>query len=139
MTPKTQKTQLEKAPEQKPFLESDYFLGLCEIASCCMTGKEIFIPAKSKGIFNSLFFRRIFAKGETKNGGYIVGDFNTQNKFLYEYDTESGTYTTKKEKNIAVFANNVKALNDGTREFTIFSLVKVADNSKQSLNELLSI
>lgn len=136
MTKKT--TTLEFAPAQVPFLQSDYFIGMCEIATACLMKKEIFVPNKNKGIFNSLFYRRLFAKAETANGGYIVGNFETRNKFLYEYDTVNGVYGEKKEKNIAEFAKVVKELQAGERDFKIFSLQKL-ETKNASLQELLGL
>lgn len=138
MTKKTTATTLEFAPEQVPFLQSDYFIGMCEIATACLMNKELFVPNKNKGIFNSLFYRRLFAKAETKNGGFIVGNFETQNKFLYEYDTVNGVYGGKKEKNIAEFAKVVKELQSSERDFKIFSLQKL-ETQNISLQELLGL
>lgn len=116
---------LEMAEAPKRFLDSEYFQGLCEIATACATKQNIFIPEKSLGIFNSLFFKRIFGRKLNDNGSYTVGNFQMKNRYLYNWDRIAKTYSTIKEENYNKFSEKVKALANGTEEFTVFSIKQI--------------
>ena len=126
--PAVEEIAFEMAEEQKPFLQSDYFIGLCEIACATVTGKEIYVSDKNLGIFNSLYFKRIFARKEMDDKGYLVGNFQLQNRYLFVYDRATATYTKKKEANVEAFKNYVNALKTGEKEYTVFSLEPVKSN-----------
>lgn len=128
MTTKT----LEMAPAPVNFLESEYFRGLCEIASACATETPLFIPQSSFGLFQSLYFKRIFARSENKDGSYTVGNFQMKNRYLYNYDRYSDTYTDKKENNFNKFIEVVKEIVN-TKEYKVFSTEKVKETTLKDL------
>lgn len=138
MTKQTQienEIKLEKAPEQKPFLEGEYFAGLCEIAAASNQKLPIYVPDKSKGVFNSLYFKRVFARSLNEDGSWNVGDFDMQNRYLYNYDRLTRTYGSKKEENYTAFINRVKEI-IAKKEFKVFSLTKPETVSE--LDEILN-
>ena len=102
MKTETQKPTFEMAPQPIPFLENEYFTGLCELAVASKLEKPVYIPAKSKGIFESLYFKRIFGRILQENGSYLIGNFNTNNN------------------NFAVFTEKTKALTE-SQKLTVFS------------------
>lgn len=112
---------LEKAPEAIPFLKGEYFEGLCEIASACMSKAELYIPERTNGIFQSLYFKRVFARQENANGSWTVGEFDTNNRFLYNYDRVTRTYGAPKQDNIVAFKARVKELIE-KKDYQVFSL-----------------
>ena len=113
--------QLEMAAEPTPFLEGEYFRGMCEIAAAAHSKKDLFIPAATEGIFNSLFGKRVFARKQNENGSFTVGNFAMQNRYLYDYDRNTRTYGAKKEENYAKFLENVKAI-VAKDDYKVFSL-----------------
>lgn len=120
----TKEVQLEKAPEAKPFLEGDYFQGLCEIATACHTKTPIFTTPATIGIFNSLYFKRVFSRAQNPDESWTVGEFEMQNRYLYNYDRLTRTYGAKKDDNYNEFIKRVKELS-ASKNFKIFSLTKV--------------
>ena len=114
MKTETQKPTFEMAPAPIPFLENEYFTGLCELAVASKLEKPVYIPAKSKGIFESLYFKRIFGRILQENGSYLIGNFNTNNKYLAN---EDGSI---RETNFAVFTEKTKALTE-SQKLTVFS------------------
>lgn len=129
-----QTIQLEKAPEPKPFLEGEYFRGLCEIAAACKENIKLFIPDNTLGIFQSLFYKRVYARKEMNDGSYMVGNFEMKNRFLYEYDRNTRTYGAVKEENYGTFIKTVKNIIE-TKDFKIFSLTPV---HSENLDEVLA-
>ena len=127
--------KLEMAPEQKPFLDGDYFTGLCEIAAACHLKQELYTSTNNIGIFNSLYFKRIFARKQNQNGSWTVGDFVMQNRYLYNYDRITRTYGSKKEENYTAFINRVKDI-IANKNFKLFSTVKV--DKVDELDEILA-
>ena len=99
---------LEMAPEQKPFLEGDYFTGLCEIAAACHLKQELYTSTNNIGIFNSLYFKRIFARK---------------------------TYGSKKDENYTAFITRVKDI-IANKNFKLFSTTKV--DKVDELDEILA-
>lgn len=126
---------LEMAPEQKPFLEGDYFTGLCEIAAASHLKQPLFTSTNNIGIFNSLYFKRIFARKQNPDNSWTVGDFAMQNRYLYNYDRITRTYGSKKEENYNAFISRVKEI-IATKNFKLFSTVKV--DKVDELDEVLS-
>ena len=126
---------LEMAPEQKPFLEGDYFEGLCEIAAACHLKQELYTSTNNIGIFNSLYFKRIFARKQNQNGSWTVGEFVMQNRYLYNYDRITRTYGSKKEENYNAFITRVKEI-IATKNFKLFSTTKV--DKVDELDEILA-
>lgn len=127
--------ELEMAPEAKPFLEGEYFQGLCEIAAACATKTNIFTSANNIGIFNSLYFKRTFARTQNKDGSWTVGNFVMQNRYLYNYDRISRTYGSKKEDNYNEFVKRVKEI-VAKNEYKIFSLEQQTEVSE--LEEIIA-
>ena len=114
-------TELAMAPEPIPFLEGEYFRGMCEIAAAAHSKKDLFIPANTLGIFNSLFGKRIFARKQNENGSYTVGNFVMMNRYLYDYDRNTRVYGAKKEENYNKFVETVKAISENN-DYKVFSL-----------------
>lgn len=117
--------KLEMAPVPVPFLEGEFFAGLCEIAVACATDTKLYIPAETKGIFDSLYFKRVFARMENEDGSYSVGDFQMKNRYLYNYDRNARVYTDKKDANFEAFLAKVKDIVDNNN-YTVFSTTPVA-------------
>lgn len=133
MAKQTEQIILETAPEIKPFLDGEYFRGLCEIAVACKKGIQLFVPDTSFGIFQSLYYKRVYARKEMENGSYTVGNFQMKNRFLYEYDRETRSYGNVKPANYDKFLETVKQIME-TNNFTIFSLKPVY---AETLDEVL--
>lgn len=132
---KAVETQLEMAAKPVPFTEGEYFRGMCEIAAAAHKKINLFIPANTKGIFDSLFHKRIFARAIQADGSYSVGNFNiSENRYLYVYDRRTGTYMEKKEDNYDAFLQLTKEICD-KNDFKVFSTTKPV--SKTELDELL--
>lgn len=130
-----QVSTLEMAPEAKPFLDGDYFQGLCEIAAACNKKLNLYIPETGKGIFNSLYFKRVFARKVNEDGSWSVGNFVMQNRYLYNYDRLTRTYGSKKEDNYVAFIKRVKEI-IAKNDFKIFSLEKTVQVNE--LDEILN-
>lgn len=109
---------LEMAPAPIPFLENDYFKGLCEIAAAQKLGKPLFIPVKNMGVFNSLYYKRVFGRVELADGSYQVGNFDLNNRYLVDQ------FGQRKEANWEKFSENVKAIVNGA-DLTVFSFTEV--------------
>lgn len=119
---KTQTVELEMAKEPVPFTEGEYFKGMCEIAAAAHTKTNLFIPSKTRGIFDSLFHKRIFARKELENKSWAVGNFQvTENRYLYNYDPTTRSYRDKKEDNYNKFIDLVKEISE-KKNYTVFSL-----------------
>lgn len=129
-----EKIKLERAPQPTPFLEGEYFRGLCEIAAACETSTPLFVPDVTKGLFDSLFYKRIYARYEMKDGSYSVGEFDLKNRYLYNYDRDIEQYTSVKQKNYDTFIATVKDIITNN-DYQIFSLTPV---TPQTLNEALA-
>ena len=129
------KAKLEMAPAPVNFLESEYFRGLCEIAAACTTETPLFIPQNSYGIFQSLYFKRIFARTENADGSYAVGNFQMKNRYLYNYDRTTGSYVDKKEENFNKFIEMTKEI-VSTKEYKIFSTEATKEESLADILEL---
>lgn len=126
--------QLERAPEPIPFLKGEFFRGLCEIAAACKTGDKLFIPLKTNGIFQSLYYKRIFARKQNDDTSYTVGDFQMKNRYLYNYNKVLNTYDSIKEDNVEVFLNTVNDIIKN-KSYKIFSLKPVP--SLESIGEIV--
>lgn len=126
--------QLERAPEPIPFLKGEFFRGLCEIAAACKTGDKLFIPLKTNGIFQSLYYKRVFARKQNDDTSYTVGDFQMKNRYLYNYNKLLGTYDSIKEDNVEVFLNTVNDIIKN-KSYKIFSLKPVP--SLESIGEIV--
>lgn len=105
---KTATVEFKMAAKPVPFLEGQYFNGMCEIAAAQVTGTSLFIPDETKGIFRSLFMKRIFGYVENKDGSYKIGNFDMKNKYLVQED------------NLDAFIERVKSLKENG-EYTVFS------------------
>lgn len=126
--------QLERAPEPIPFLKGEFFRGLCEIAAACKTGDKLFIPLKTNGIFQSLYYKRVFARKQNDDTSYTVGDFQMKNRYLYNYNKVLNTYDSIKEDNVEVFLNTVNDIIKN-KSYKIFSLKPVP--SLESIGEIV--
>ena len=126
--------QLETAPTPVPFLQGEYFEGLCEIASACQQNVALYIPMKTNGIFQSLYFKRVFARAEQSDGSYIVGNFEMKNRYLYNYNKLTGTYDSVKDDNLEAFVTRVKEIIE-KNDYKVFSLTPVAN--PENLDELI--
>lgn len=126
--------QLERAPEPIPFLKGEFFRGLCEIAAACKTGDKLFIPLKTNGIFQSLYYKRVFARKQNDDTSYTVGDFQMKNRYLYNYNKILNTYDSIKEDNVEVFLNTVNDIIKN-KSYKIFSLKPVP--SLESIGEIV--
>ena len=124
--------QLEMAQEPTPFLDGEYFRGMCEIAAASHSKKDLFIPANTLGIFNSLFGKRIFARKQNENGSYTVGNFVMMNRYLYDYDRITRTYGAKKEENYDKFLAVVKEIVK-SNDYKVFSLTPVEATELEQL------
>lgn len=129
--------QLEMAAEPIPFLNGEYFRGMCEIAAASHSKKNLFIPAKTKGIFDSLFGKRTYARKQNNDGSYTVGNFVMQNRYLYDYDRNTRTYGTKKEENYAKFLQLVKEI-VAKDDYKVFSIQPIQSTElDQALDDVL--
>lgn len=126
--------QLERAPEPIPFLKGEFFRGLCEIAAACKTGDKLFIPLKTNGIFQSLYYKRVFARKQNDDTSYTVGDFQMKNRYLYNYNKVLNTYDSIKEDNVEVFLNTVNDIIKN-KSYKIFSLKPIP--SLESIGEIV--
>lgn len=126
--------QLERAPEPIPFLKGEFFRGLCEIAAACKTGDKLFIPLKTNGIFQSLYYKRVFARKQNDDTSYTVGDFQMKNRYLYNYNKVLNTYDSIKEDNVEVFLTTVNDIIKN-KSYKIFSLKPVP--SLESIGEIV--
>lgn len=126
--------QLERAPEPIPFLKGEFFRGLCEIAAACKTGDKLFIPLKTNGIFQSLYYKRVFARKQNDDTSYTVGEFQMKNRYLYNYNKVLNTYDSIKEDNVEVFLNTVNDIIKN-KSYKIFSLKPVP--SLESIEEIV--
>lgn len=126
--------QLERAPEPIPFLKGEFFRGLCEIAAACKTDDKLFIPLKTNGIFQSLYYKRVFARKQNDDTSYTVGDFQMKNRYLYNYNKVLNTYDSVKEDNVEVFLNTVNDIIKN-KSYKIFSLKPVP--SLESIGEIV--
>lgn len=118
--------ELEMAAAPVAFVDGEYFRGMCEIAAAAHTKTAIYVPSNVQGIFDSLFHKRIFARKQLDNGSWAVGNFAVaDNRYLYVYDRNSGTYTSKKEDNYAKFLEIVKEVAE-KKNYTVFSLTAPA-------------
>lgn len=134
---KSEQLTLDMAPEIKPFLDGDYFKGLCEIAAACHTKKELYIPQATQGIFNSLYFKRIFARKQNEETkAWIVGNFQMKNRFLYNWDRLNRTYGDKKEDNYNRFVEQVNSIVK-SNDYKIFSLTPVV-NTADDLDNIIA-
>lgn len=132
-----QKLELEMAEQPKSFVEGDYFRGMCEIAAAAHTNTPLFIPQETEGIFNSLYFRRIFARKQLEDGSWMVGNIAiTNNRYLYTYDRVSKTYTSKKEDNYEKFVELVKHISD-SKDYKVFALTNTAVKESNDLEAIL--
>lgn len=114
--------ELEMAKEPTPFTEGEYFRGMCEIAAAAHTKQALYIPAKTRGIFDSLFHKRIFARKELDNKSWAIGNFQVaENRYLYNYDPLTRSYRDKKEDNYNRFLELVKEISE-KKNYTVFSL-----------------
>lgn len=127
--------QFIEAPQIQNFLESDYFTAICELGALSHLGVRFFIPDTSKGMFSSLYQRHVFKATQPAKDSSIKVQFNMVNRYLYEYNRQSRTYSKKKEENYNLFISKVKELCD-TKAFTLFSLTPVT--STDELSEALS-
>ena len=127
-------TKLQTAPTPTPFLQGEYFEGLCEIAAACKQNIALYIPMKTNGIFQSLYFKRVFARAEQKDGSFIVGEFQMKNRYLYNYNKLTGTYDSIKDDNITAFVERVKEI-IANNDYKVFSLTPVAN--PESLDEMI--
>ena len=123
------KSVLEMAPEIVSFTDGEYFTGMCEIAAAQALKIDLFIPAETWGIFQSLFLKRTFGRTQNENGSFTVGNFQMKNRYLYNYDKASRSYVTVKEDNMKAFSEKVKALVEGTEDFKVFSKEKTVTDS----------
>ena len=126
MTKQTQQTineVFESAPQIQNFLDGDYFKAVCELGALSHLKQEFYVPDTSSGLFLSLFQRHVFKKAQKENGAVKV-EFNMVNRYLYNYNKISRTYSTKKEENYNLFIQRVKELCE-TKNFTLFSLTPV--------------
>lgn len=103
--------QFTMAAMPRPFIEGDYFNGMCELAAAQATQTPLFIPDKTKGIFRSLYMKRIFGYVENKDGSYFIGNFDVKNKYLQQED------------NLDVFTDRVKKLVEN-KNFNVFTTEK---------------
>lgn len=125
--------KLEMAPKPIPFLEGEYFRGLCEIAAAALTNQPLFVPEKTLGIFQSLYFKRIYGRIENKDGSYTVGNFLVENEFLYNKETGEA-----KEENITTFKEIIKEIKEvGAKAYKVFSLTPI-EKKEISLDELIA-
>ena len=115
---------LEKAPEPVPFLKGEFFRGLCEIAAACKTNTKLFIPIKTNGIFQSLYYKRIFGRKQNDDMSFTVGDFQMKNRYLYNYNKLLGTYDSIKEENAECFLQTVEHIIK-EKDYQVFSLEPV--------------
>ncbi len=119
---------LETAVKAVPFLDGEYFRGMCEIAAAQKLGKRVYVNANNNGLFESLFHKGIFDRKMMEDGGYVVGNFRvTDNRYLYEYDRVSKTYRAKKEDNYKKFIEILTSINEDT-DFVVFETVKPAND-----------
>lgn len=126
-------TKFEKAPQPTDFLEGEYFTGLCELAAACQTKKILYIPAKTLGIFESLYHKRIFARAKTKDKGFLIGEFDIKNRYLFNYNIYSKTYT-EPNSNMQTFIEKVKDI-IAKDNYKIFSLQPINEPSLIDLLE----
>lgn len=126
--------QLGFAPEIKPFLDGDYFRGLCEIAAASKQGVELYVPDASYGLFQSLYYKRVYGREEIKEKGcFKILQFAMKNRFLYDYDRETRTYGNVKPANYDKFVETVKHIL-ATNDYKLFSLSPVY---AETLDEVL--
>ena len=124
----------ETAPEQKPFVEGEYFKGMCEIAAACKLQSPLFIPMDTNGIFTSLYFKRLFARKLNDNGSWNVAQFQMKNRYLYNYNSKLKTYDSLKEDNMTAFIETVNNIVK-TKTFTVFSIEPLPN--LESLDEIV--
>lgn len=130
--------QLEMAAEPIPFLDGEYFRGMCEIAAASHSKKDLFIPTNTKGIFDSLFGKRVYARKQNTDGSFTVGNFVMQNRYLYDYDRNTRTYGAKKEENYAKFLQLVKEI-VAKDEYKVFSIQPIQSTElDQALEDVLA-
>jgi hypothetical protein len=128
---KGQEIELVMAEAPVAFTDGDYFRGMCEIAAAAHTKQALYIPAKTRGIFDSLFHKRIFARKELENGSWAVGNFQvTENRYLYNFDPITRTYRDKKEDNYNSFLTLVKEISE-KKNYTVFSLTAPVKENNQ--------
>lgn len=132
----TETVELERAPEPIPFLKGEFFRGLCEIAAACKTGDKLFIPLKTNGIFQSLYYKRVFARKQNEDTSYTVGDFQMKNRYLYNYNKVLNTYDSIKEDNVDCFLKTVADIVKN-KNYTIFSLKPVP--SLENIGEIVGV
>ena len=127
--------QLEMASLPTPFLDGEYFRGMCEIAAAAHSNKNLFVPAKTKGIFDSLFGKRVYGRKQNNDGSFTVGNFVMQNRYLYDYDRNTRTYGARKEENYDKFLQLVKEI-VAKDDYKIFSIQPIPTELEQALNEV---
>ena len=119
------------------FVNGEYFRGMCEIAAAAKTETPIYVPASSNGLFESLYMKRIFGRKQLANGSWIVGNFEiAKNRYLYEYDKTTQSYTNKKEDNFNKFVEITKEI-VANKDYKVFSLTTVENTEKISLDDLI--
>lgn len=116
----TKSVEFTMAAKPVPFLEGQYFNGMCEIAAAQVSQTPLFIPDETKGIFRSLFMKRVFGYVENKDGSYFIGNFDMKNKYLQQED------------NLDAFIKNVKALKENG-EYKVFSTVAPVETKLEDL------
>ena len=89
---------------------------------------------KTNGIFQSLYFKKVFARAEQSDGSYIVGNFEMKNRYLYNYNKLTGTYDSVKDDNLEAFVTRVKEIIE-KNDYKVFSLTPVAN--PENLDELI--
>lgn len=116
----TKTAEFTMAAAPVPFLEGQYFNGMCELAAAQVSQTPLFIPDETRGIFRSLFMKRVFGYVENKNGSYTIGNFDMKNKYLQQED------------NLDAFVANVKKLTE-TKAYKVFSTVAPVETKLEDL------
>lgn len=113
--------EFEKAPATIPFLESEYFQGLCELAVASHMQLPVFVDEEHTGIFQSLFFKRIYSRKLNEDKSWSIAEFEMKNRYLYNYNSLTKQYESKKDENYTAFCNKVRELAE-SKNFKVFSL-----------------
>ena len=121
MTTKKQEKQqitFEKAVKPVPFLQGEYFKGMCEIAYASEKQIALYPNKGNEGIVLSLFHKSIVEMASLSNGGRMFRNFDYNNRYLID----NGEIKTE---NLQQFKENIKEIEQNG--FTIFSLEPVAE------------
>lgn len=115
---KANKAIFEKAEKPVPFLEGEYFRGLCEVAYASEKGLVLYPTKANEGIILSVFHKGIVEMASLKDGGRMFQNFDYSNRYLIENGE-------KKEENILKFKEIIAEIQE--KGLTVFSTEPVAE------------